>query len=113
MTKMGLQIQHGVSHVQQDTFAFMKELQTSKATLAPRVHFVQRQPKELYHAPREHSAKIMVQLLRLTAVRALLDITVHMKMGPSQKLNAQKDIFVLNDHRIRHYARLGFIATEQ
>ena len=95
MTKMGLQIQHGVSHAQQDTFAFMKELQTSRATLAPRGHFVQTQPEKLCHAPREHSAKILVQLLRMTAARALLDITVLMKMGPSQKLNALKDIFVL------------------
>ena len=80
MTKMEPQTQRGASHVQQDISASTQALPATKTIPVLRDHFAQMQPEKLYHAPLEHSEKILVQLLRMIAVCVLLDITAPTRM---------------------------------
>ena len=80
MTKIVPQIRRGVSHVQQDTYVLTKALPATKTILVRRDHFALKQPEKLCHAPLEHTENTLAQLLRMTVVPVLLDITVLTKM---------------------------------
>ena len=106
-------ILRGASHVQQDIFASVKALPATKTILVLQDHFALKQPEKLYHAPLEHTENILVQLLRMTAVCVLLDITALTKMEPLPRFSALRVISALRGLRTKPYVPLAFTAIEQ